>query len=178
VHLQLVLGTKPSRFLLPSQNPPSSRTLTPLQHKQRLEDFAQTRVICFQSTRQNNVYVDVNIITIIPLNHIIIHPSLPMVQIFSKLEWEFDANLCHLPTYLPYLPICIASYKLTNVNIFSQHAIVLDASERPKHPLPPPPPPNFLTPPPQRPIRSSISFFFIGEISSKTEIQNSTNSTN
>jgi hypothetical protein len=173
VHLQLVLGTKPSRFLLPSQNPPSSRTLTPLQHKQRLENFAQTRVIALRAQDRT---------MLCGCEHHHHHPSWShhhssitsngpnFFQIGMRIWCKFVP-----PTYLPSLPICIASYKLTNVNIFSRHAIVLDASERPKNQLHPPHPPTSSLPPPQDSIRSSISFFFFGEILSKTEIQNSTN---
>jgi hypothetical protein len=55
---------------------------------------AQTKALPKQESllsehKTEQCYVDVNIITIIPLNHTIIHPSLPMVQIFPKFGMKF-----------------------------------------------------------------------------------------
>ncbi len=163
VHLQLVLGTKSSRFLFPSQNPPSSRTLTPLQHKQRLENFAQNKSHCFQSTRQNNVmWMWTSSLSITP--SFIHHLQCPnFFQIWNENLMQICAT--YLLTYLPYvshLPNLLVWTFSHNMQLF-----LMQVKNPRTNPVPHPPTSSL---PPK--TQSEVPYvFFIGEISPKTEIQ-------
>ncbi len=176
-----LLGTKSSRFLFPSQNPPSSWTLTPLQHKQKTRKLCPNKSHCFQSTRQNNVMwmwtsspSSLSITSSpssISITSSFIH-HFQWSKFFPNLKWKFDTNLryllTHLLTYLPTLPIFLSP--LTNLLVWTlSHNMQLflmqvkDQPGPPTHQLPPSPPKT----------QSEVPYvFFIGEISPKTEFQN------